>query len=303
MKAGTERKLRVSAVGALIVSALFWASAYLFVKETLKTMSPYYLLAFRYLAAAALMLPFGWLRRKKMTREVFWGGLQMGVALFFEFLAFTVGLQYTTASRSSFIIAGYVVILPLAYLLIRRKLPKKQEIAAAGICMLGIGLILTGGTGGINRGDIITLFSAAAYAVHIVFTGIYAKKYDGFLLNTIQMLTAAALYTTVALCSGRSPAGFTAGQIGSILYLAAGATVLPYLLCLFGQKYVSTTTSGIILSFESVFATLLSIIFLHDRISIQFAVGGLLVVGAVFVSEYRTKKEDQNNGKRITKKK
>ena len=34
----------------------------------------------------------------------------MGIVLYFEFLFFTVGLQYTTSSKSSFIIGSYVAI-------------------------------------------------------------------------------------------------------------------------------------------------------------------------------------------------
>ena len=126
---------RTLAVIALLVSAVFWASAYLFVKQVIEVMSPYYLLSFRYLLAAALMFLIALPRLKHMTKELFKGGVLMGTALFVEFLTFTVGLKYTTASRSSFIVAGYIIILPFVYMLIRRKMPKKQELAAAVLCM------------------------------------------------------------------------------------------------------------------------------------------------------------------------
>lgn len=295
---------RTLAVIALLVSAMFWASAYLFVKQVVEVMSPYYLLSFRYLLAAALMFLIALPRLKNMTKELLKGGVLMGTALFVEFLTFTVGLKYTTASRSSFIVAGYIIILPFVYMLIRRKMPKKQELAAAALCMIGIAFILTGGEGSLNKGDVITAFCAVSYAFHIVFSGKYAKQYDGILLNLVQIGTTAVLATITALLFGTPPETITLGQAGSILYLAAGATIIPYLLCLYGQKYVSTTTSGIVLSFESVFATLLSILFLHDKISLQFAFGGLLVIGAFFVSEWKEKKkENKLDGERITEKK
>lgn len=290
-----KKSIHTLAVLALLVSTMFWASAYLFVKQVVDVMSPYYLLSFRYITAAVLILIIASPRLKHMTLDLFKSGILMGIALFFEFLTFTVGLKYTTASRSSFIVAGYIIILPFVYLLIRRKLPKKQELLASLICMVGIALILFGGEGGMNKGDIITIFCAVSYAFHIVLGGKFAKKYDGILLNVVQIGTTAVLATITALCSGRPPEMVTGGQIGSILYLAIGATIVPYLLCLFGQKHVSTTTSGIVLSFESVFATLLSISFLHDKISIQFVIGGALVIGAFFVSEWGNKNAGVNN--------
>lgn len=285
-----KKNIHTVAVSALFIAAIFWASAYLFVKSTLDTLSPYYLLCFRYCAAAIFMILISMPRWKYLTKDIFKSGIWMGVVLFVEFLTFTVGLKYTTASRSSFIVAGYIVILPLVYMLIRRKIPKKQEIAAALICMAGIAFILTGGEGGLNKGDMLTLLCAVSYAFHIVLAGIYAKKHDGILLNMLQIGTTAVLATMTAFLTGPLPEHLNQQQIGSILYLAIPSTVIPYLLCLFGQKYVSTTTSGIILSFESVFATLLSILFLNDRISIQFAFGAVLVMASVFVSEWKYQK-------------
>ena len=282
-----KKSTYTAAVIALLISTIFWASAFLFVKQTVDEMSPYYLLAFRYVTAGILIFLIAIPRLKYMTMDIFKSGVIMGIALFFEFLTFTVGLKYTTASRSSFIVAGYIIILPFVYMLIRRKLPKNQELLAAFICMIGIGLILFGGEGGMNKGDIITIFCAISYAFHIVLGGKYAKQHDGLLLNVMQIGTTGVLAAITALCSGRPPEVVTGQQIGSILYLAIAATIIPYLLCLFGQKYVSTTTSGIILSFESVFATLLSVVFLHDKISMQFVIGGILVIGAFFVSEWK----------------
>ncbi len=294
-----KKRIHTLAVLALFVATIFWASAYLFVKQVVDVMSPYYLLAFRYIAAAVVIVLIAIPRLKHMTKDLFKSGILMGIALFVEFLTFTVGLKYTTASRSSFIVAGYIIILPFVYMLIRRKVPKKQELLAALICMVGIALILFGGGGSLNKGDIITIFCAISYAFHIVLGGKFAKKYDGILLNVVQITTTAVLATITALFSGNPPEVVTGGQIGSILYLAIGATIIPYLLCLFGQKYVSTTTSGIVLSFESVVATALSIFFLQDRIGVQFVIGGILVIGAFFVSEWEGKKNkiENNNEK------
>ena len=291
-----KKSMHTLAVVALFISALFWATGYLFVKQTIEEFSPLYLLAFRYLLAAFFMLLIALPRLKQMSKGLLKSGIWMGTALFFEFLTYTLGLQYTTASRASFIVAAYIIILPLVYFLVRRKLPKRQEILAAAVCMGGIALIVTGGGGSVNKGDLIMFLCAVSYAFHIVFGGKFAKEYDGILLNLVQIGTTAVLASIVALLFGTWPARVTMPRAGSILYLAAVATILPYLLCLFGQKYVSTTTSGIVLSFESVFATLMSILFMNDQISLQFALGGLLVIGAFFVSEWEPKKKQEPTG-------
>lgn len=279
---------------ALLISALFWATGYLFVKQALDSISPYYLLAVRFTAAGILLLVLFAGRLKKMTLGLLRGGIVMGIALFFEFLTYTLGLKYTTPSKGSFIVAGYIIILPLVYFLIRRKLPKKQEIGAALLCMAGVALILAGAMDGLNQGDGLMGLCAVSYAFHIVLSAKYAREYDGPLLNIVQIMTTAVLSIILSLFMDGAPAALTLDQGKSILYMAVCATIIPYLLCLFGQKRVSTTTSGILLSFESVFATAMSIIVLHDRISLQFVAGGVLVIGAAVLSEWKFKAGKQN---------
>lgn len=87
---------------------------------------------------------------KKMSIRTLKRGIIMGIVLYFEFLFFTVGLQYTTSSKSSFIIGSYVAILPLIYWVIRGKKPQRADILAALVCIVGLDLfcleVLTGST-------------------------------------------------------------------------------------------------------------------------------------------------------------
>lgn len=288
---------RTAGAIGLLISALFWATGYLFVKQALDSISPYYLLAVRFTTAGVILMVIFAGRLKQMTPGLLRGGVWMGIALFFEFLTYTLGLKYTVPSKASFIVAAYIIILPLVYFLIRRKLPKKQEIGAAVLCMAGVALILAGSMNGLNQGDALMGLCAVSYAFHIVLSAKYARRYDGPLLNIVQIMTTAVLSIVLSLILDGAPAALNGGQVKSILYMAVCATIIPYLLCLFGQKRVSTTTSGILLSFESVFATAMSILVLHERISLQFMAGGALVIGAAVLSEWSFEGKGNSKGK------
>ena len=101
----------------------------------------------------------------------------------------------------------------------------------------------------IKRITIISLLSAVCYAIHIVVTGIFAREEDGFLLNMFQIGTGGILGLVAAMILEPHPAAMSGMSIGSIAYLAVFCTVVPYLLSVFGQKYVKTSTSGVILFF------------------------------------------------------
>ena len=74
-------------------------------------------------------------------------------------------------------------------------------------------------------------------------------------------------------------------NIGSIAYLAVFCTVVPYLLSVFGQKYVKTSTSGVILSFESVFGCILSILSLGEHPGVRFVIGAMLMMCSFLIVE------------------
>ena len=50
------------------------------------------------------------------------------------------------------------------------------------------------------------------------------------------------------------------------------------------QRYVDETKAAIILSMESVFGTLFSILILHEQITLRMTVGCVIILAAVIIS-------------------
>ena len=274
----------------LIGAAFLWATAYISVKHLVEDVPPCMLLAIRFSLAAVILAVLFFPKLKRINKELLFAGIRMGIALFFEFFFFTVGIQYTTASKSSFIISSYIILLPIAYFLIRRKRPSKSDVFCSILCMSGLCLILADNLSGFNLGDFLSCFSAVAYAVHVVYSAKYAKKYDGGLLNLIQIATAAVLSVIFSIVNGDFQAGTMHVPMGALLYLAVICTIMPYFLCLLGMKFVSTATSGILLSFESVFATALAVMMLGERLYWQLVLGGSIILASFLLSELWPKK-------------
>lgn len=279
-------KGRLIGCAALVASAFLWATAYIAVKQLVEDVPPGLLLAFRFTLAALILAAICIPKFKLMSKDLLFSGVKMGIAMFFEFFLFTAGLQFTTASKSSFIIASYIILLPIAYLIIRRKKPTGSDVLAAVICMVGVCLLLANGLTAFNKGDLLCAGCAVAYAVHIVYSSKFSKQYDGWLLNLVQMGTVAVIAWIVTLISGDfRMIGSAPLPWGAFFFLAIVCSIAPYFLCLFGMKRVSTTTSGILLSFESVFATLLAVLMLGDPVYWQLVAGGIVIIGSSFVSE------------------
>lgn len=272
---------------ALVASAFLWATAYIAVKQLVAEVPPTVLLAFRFSFAAIILAVICIPKFRHYNKELLFSGMKMGIAMFFEFFLFTVALQFTAASKSSFIIASYIIILPIVYLIIRRKKPARSDVLASVICMVGICLLLANGLDSFNKGDLLSAGCALSYAVHIVYSSKFSKQYDGWLLNLTQMGTVAVLAWIATLLSGSFRViGTISLPFGAFFFLAIFCSIIPYFLCLYGMKRVSTTTSGILLSFESVFATFLAVLMLGDPLYWQLVVGGSVIIASSIISEF-----------------
>ena len=154
------------------------------------------------------------------------------------------------------------------------------------VCLAGISLILLeGGSEALGLGELLTAGSALFYAIHVVYGSLYAKKESSLLLNMVQLATGGLIALTVAALTSAFPAGIGISDLKGVAYLAVAATILPYLCSLYGQKYVRTTTSAVILSFESVFGCLGSVLVLREKVSMRFFLGACIIMLALFLSE------------------
>lgn len=270
---------------SLFIAAFAWGSGYYFMKVGLDSFTPLYLLAMRFSVAFFLMF-LCWLPRPaKIKKTTIKYGVSMGVVMFLEFGLFAMGLQRTTASKSSFIVGSYVAILPFIYWLIRKKVPKRNAWLGAGLCTLGLCFILLGKFDSINIGDVLTIGSSVCYAVHIVMMGMWVKEESPVAINVLQFAVTAVLSWITAFFLEPPMATVTFGNFSSVFQVALISTVIPYFCNVYGQKYVKTSTSAIILSLESVVGCFLSVLLLGDKLEWKFIIGAILVLVALVVSE------------------
>ena len=206
----------------------------------------------------------------------------------------TYGLKYTTASKNAFITTLYVIIVPFFYWIVSKKRPTGRNIAAAFIAVIGLALLSLQGDLSINFGDFLTLVCGLMFAVHMVFIDKFTEHHDPIALTVIQILAAAIInWICAPFLDGSFDFAVLANQslIVGLLYLAVFSTTVSYLLQNIGQKYLSASTSAILLSLESVFGTLFSVIFLKDVLTGKMLVGCALMFAALILSELPQKKK------------
>ena len=282
-----HKKIDFAAKAALFVAALIWGISFFIVKDTVDAISPNFLLAIRFTIGCAVLCILFHKRLKQLNKEYFLHGALIGLCLFLAYSSQTIGITDTTPGKNAFLTAVYCVIVPFLFWIVDKKRPDRYHIGAAFLCLTGIGLVsLTEGFS-IRMGDALTLLGGFFYALHIVIVAKLARDKDPMLVSILQFGYAALFswITTLLFEPAPSPSAFTPGVILSILFLALCCTALCLTLQSFGQKYTHHSVASILLSLESVFGVLFSVIFYGEQVTGKLLLGFGLIFVAVITSE------------------
>ncbi|MCI9490167.1 MAG: DMT family transporter [Dorea sp.] len=272
------------AIAGLIAVTVIWGGGFVASDMALESLRPFQIMTIRFLLASFLMGTASIRKLKGMKSGEIRAGILMGAALFMGFAFQIVGLQYTTPSKNAFLTALNVVMVPFIAFVILKKKVGARSIAGAVMAIVGVGLLSLEKNLTLGIGDALTLVCAAGFAFQIFFTSEFVKKYRAVALNFVQMLTAVLLSFVSLFLFQETEFHVTAKGWLSVLYLGVISTALCYLLQTASQKYVDETKAAIILSMESVFGTLFSILILHEQVTLRMVCGCVIILVAVIVS-------------------
>ena len=227
----------------------------------------------------------------------------MGGILFVATGLQQAGIAYTTAAKSGFITALYIVMVPLIRAIFGKKLPLGVWLGV--LCSLtGMYLLCMNGKLTLGMGDLLTLGCAAAFAVHILIVDKYAAPYNAALLCCIQFGVSGILSLIAAMIfEGGNFAG-AKDCIGSILYVGILSGGVAYTFQIVGQKDAEPTLASLIMCMESVFAAIGGWLLLGESMSFREIAGCLLMLtGSVLalLPQNITKKIGFHGKKGLTK--
>jgi drug/metabolite transporter (DMT)-like permease len=285
---------------ALLFTTVIWGGTFAIIKTALGSISPMMFLSFRFSIATILFLPFVIRRLKKLDSSSIKGGLILGLLYFGGFAAQTIGLNYTSATKSAFITGTFVIFTPIFQIIIEKKLPSKGNII--GIILVAGGLIFLSSRGthfldiihelgtNFNVGDYLTLICAIFYSFYIVYLDIVSKKFDNLSLVFMQLAVTAIGAITCAIifqASGIEISRFILnnGVIFAVIYTALLATILTTTLQTKFQKYTTPSKAGIIFSFEPIFASIVAFFLLSEKISNFSLIGCIFIFCGLLISE------------------
>ncbi|KNZ41570.1 DMT family transporter [Acetobacterium bakii] len=271
----------------LVAVAFVWGSGFVASKNALDSMTPMMLMALRFTVAALLSGIIFRKSLKNISKETLRAGCMIGFFLFTAFAAQMIGLQYMLAGKQAFLTGTNVIMVPFIYWAVKKHQPDRYNFIAAFIMMLGLALLTVDFSTGFTfqLGDSLTLLCAFLFACHIVAVGIFSKEHDPIDLTVIQLSFAAVLSLLYVIFSGEFTLDIPAAGLVNGLYLGVFCTFLAFLGQTVAQKYTSSTHAAIILSLESVFGSILSIIILGDAFTPLMFSGCFIIFMGILTAE------------------
>lgn len=269
----------------LLSITLIWGSTFVITKGALQDVSPFLYTAIRFTAAALLLGMITARTVMKTTRRSFVKGGILGVLLFVGFILQTVGLQYTSASKSAFITGMLVVLTPICQIVIERRPPQLGNLI--GIVLVTVGLyLLTSPEGSeFNIGDLLTLGCALCFALYIVYLDIFSQVDDPILLTFHQSFVSGLLALVGVFVYEEVVWNPTPPLLGALAYLTVFATLIALFVQVKYQKDTTPTRAAVIFSVEPVFAATIAYFFTGEVMGAIGVVGGALIVAGMLVSE------------------
>ena len=283
----SEKIMRKLAKPMLFAAAFIWGSSFFVMKDALDALPVQYLLAIRFTTGALLLGLLCGKKWRSFTPDYLWRGAVIGGMLYTAYSVQTYGLALTTQSKNAFLTAVYCVLVPFLYWAFARIKPDRYHLLAAALCVTGVGLVSLSGDLTVNPGDGLTLLCAVFYAMHIVCVAKTSPGKDIYLLTVFQFAFAGAFAWVGGALTERFPAQALAKPeiLLPLAYLAVMATTVALLFQNVGQVWSDPASASVILSLESVFGVLCSVLFAGDRVSGRMLAGFALIFAAVVCSE------------------
>jgi len=282
---------------ALLAVTMVWGVTFLVVYIAVEYGAPILFVGVRFLLAGLLMGAIFWRAMQGLTRHEIVAGASIGLALFLGYSLQSFGLQSISSSKSAFITALYVPIVPLLQWALLRKPP--GVLSWIGIGLAFVGLTLLAGPEalqiGLGIGEVTTLIGAIAIAVEIILISRYANSVDSRRVTVIQLLAAGlfALGFSFAIDEAR-PDVHDGIWIACAVGLAVASAIIQFTMN-WAQKAVSATKATLIYASEPVWAGIVGRI-AGDRLPFLAIIGGVFIVAGVIVSELKLRRQKKIAG-------
>jgi len=267
---------------ALLLVAASWGWAFVIMKESIARQSVNNFLFSRFALAVIVMVlirpqVFRFFNKDLVTRSAF-AGTFLGAGYILQ----TLGLERTGAAITGFITGLYVVFTPVIAAIVLKTRITLLTWGCVALATIGLGLLSIRGWS-VGVGELLILACAFCFGAHIISLGKWSSGRDAYAMTVVQLATCTAMTGLASVVEGGYSPPPDWGVWATVVFTAVVCTAAAFMVQTWSQAHMSTTKVAVILTMEVVFAAVFAILFGGESLTLQTAVGGILVLIAMFV--------------------
>lgn len=286
----------------LILIGILWGGSFSAIKHLLDVFTPSELILVRFFPAAMIFAVICVLFYRnetyKMLKENFWNVLAVGL---FGIPGYHYCLNYGETKISAGLASLIIGLNPsltfiLASLIIKEK-PNLTKLLGVAISFLGLFILIRYGSGqeisyNYLMAALVTVLSPTCWAFYTVTSKPLTKKYPPLAvasLTTVLGTLPAFVFFNTSITDKVLTMG--SSHIFSLAYLSIIATVLGNIIWMTGVKKISATMVSSFSFLSPLSAVFIGIIFLGESLNLAIILGGLMILGGVWVTNKKFNKK------------
>ena len=288
----------------LLFASFLWGISFVFQSMASNSLGTFSINTFRSLIAFIFLIPFTIYSliknrvsiNKTTIKYSIIGGVFAGIFLSFATIFQQLGISTTSTSKSGFITAFYIILVPLISLFFKKKCGVNIYIAIV-IALVGLGLLTLDSSFKIEIGDLYLLLGAFLFTFQILTIDLTSQRANIFLLMLLQMGVSSIVSAPfIPFYENFTTEGFINALL-PLLFLGIFSNGLAYTIQVFTQKYLNPTVASLIMSLESVFASLSGVIIytfykftpVPQYLNTQQTIGCVVMFLAIIISKLPSK--------------
>lgn len=288
----------------LVIAAFIWGSAFVAQSEGAKYVGPFTFLCLRSFLGTAVLLPVilvsDFAKKKKGLyvkstqkdkKALIVSGITCGIFLFGASACQQIGLDKgTEPGKAGFITALYILLVPVFSLFLGKKI-RPVIWGCVALSIAALYLLCVKEDNSIVAADLFVLLCAVLYAVHILVIDKVAADVDGVKLSAMQFLVAGIISAVPALFFEEISVEAIKSAALSVAYAGVLSSGVAFTFQIIAQKRTEPTLASMLMSLESVFAVLTSLVLLGLVPSVREGIGCVLMFIAIVVAQLPEKKK------------
>ena len=282
----------------LLLTAIIWGTAFVAQSVAMDYIGPFTFNGIRFTIGGIILLPFiaflEWKKRKGQvqstaprgnTKQLFQGGICCGVLLMIASTFQQFGISGTSVGKAAFITALYIVLVPLLGMFFHKKAGAQLWVSVAA-AIVGLYLLcIKEDCFSANGYDIVLLFCALTFALHILCVDYFSPKVDSIKLSCIQFLVCGALSFVGMIFTEKPDFAEILAAGRPLLYAGVMSCGVAYTLQVVGQKDLNPVIASLIMSLESVVSAISGWMILGQTLSRREMLGCIVMFLAIILAQ------------------